>query len=102
MRHWRSWRNLVILLAVLSICVHVSTRTFHSISLNHPGVQAYPPHAKHQNLNLDAFELIHPVSPLAMLLPVAAPHAPPEKPHFRAVAFSDCLYNRPPPAFSLL
>lgn len=96
------WRKLVILLAVVAIFVHVSTRTFHWISVSHPSVQAYPPHAKHQNLSADAFELVHPVSPISMLLPVASPHAPPEELQIHVARFTESLYNRPPPAFSLL
>lgn len=96
------WRKFVILLAVMAICVHVSTRTFHGISVSSPNVQAYPPHVKHQHLNADAFELVHPMSAVSMLLPVAAPHAPPEELQIHVVRFTESLYNRPPPAFSLL
>jgi|ERR1700746_1342309 hypothetical protein len=97
-----TWRKFVILLAVMAIFVHVSTRTFHGISATNPSVQGYPPLAKHQNLNADAFELVHPVSPVSMLLPVAAPHAPPEELQIHVARFTESLYNRPPPAFFLL
>ena len=97
-----SWRKFVILLAVMLIFVHVSTRTFYGVSANNASVQAYPSHAKHQNLNADAFVLAHPVSPVSMLLPVAAPHAPPQELQIHVTQFTESLYNRPPPAFSLL
>lgn len=97
-----SWRKAVVLLAVVAIFVHVSTRTFHGISVTNPSVESYPPHAKHQNLNADAFELVHPVSPVSMLLRVAAPHAPPQELRVHVTRFTESLYNRPPPVSSLL
>ena len=96
-----SIRSLVVLVAVLSIAVHVSTRSFHPIDLTHPTAQANAP-TKHQHLDADAFELIDPVLPTAMLQPLAAPHVPPEEAPPQVVEFADSLYNRPPPASSLL
>jgi hypothetical protein len=95
-----SWRYLVILLVVFSISASLATRTFH-LSFIQPTVLAHGVHAKHQHLNADAVELARPV-PSIMLLPLAAPHAPPVEPQFRTVELTESVYNRPPPSRSLL
>ncbi|SRR5208337_4343592 len=98
-----SGRRVVVLLAIFAISLSVATRTFHSIDFDHPSVQSDPSHAMRQHLAADAFVLTNPVSNLgAMLLPVAAPHAPPADPQVRSVELTESLYNRPPPSISLL
>lgn len=99
-RSQSSWRHLVILLVVLAISTSLATRTFH-LSFIHPTVVSHATHAKHQHLNADAIELARPV-PSIMLLPLAAPHAPPVEPQFRTVELTESVYNRPPPSQSLL
>jgi zona occludens toxin (predicted ATPase) len=97
-----SSRKLVVLLAIFAICVSVATRTFHGIYLDQPSVQADPSHALRQHLAADAFVLTNPVLNLgAMLLPVAAPHAPPVEAQVRTFDLTESLYNRPPPSISL-
>lgn len=98
-----SGRDAVVLLAILAISISVATRTFHFVAFDHPTVQADPSHALRQHLDADAVCLSKPVSNLAvMLLPVAAPHAPPADPQVRSVVLIESLYNRPPPVLSLL
>lgn len=97
-----SWRHIVIFLSVLAISASVATRTFHTACLNDATVQDGSSNAKHQHLDTDAFALNDPVPQLAMVLPVAAPHAPPPEPQYRTVEFIELLSNRPPPSLSLL
>ena len=99
-----SGRNVVVLLAILAISVSVATRTFHGFDLYHASVQSAQSHAMRQHLAADAVVLTAPVSTLStMLLPVAAPHAPPTDPQVRTVVeLTDSLYHRPPPSISLL
>jgi hypothetical protein len=98
-----SVRHAVVLLAIFAICVSVTTRMFHSFDFNHSSVHADPSHAKRQHLDADAFVVTRPVSTLGtMLLPVAAPHAPPADAQVPAFELTESLYNRPPPSISLL
>ena len=93
----------MVLLAILAISVSVATRTFHGTLFDHAQVQTDQSHAMRQHLAADAFVLTNPVSNLStMLLPVAAPHAPPTDPQVRTVELTESLYNRPPPSISLL
>jgi hypothetical protein len=98
-----SGRSVVVLLAILAISVSVATRTFHGFDLYYASVQSAQSHAMRQHLAADAVVLAAPVSTLsAMLLPVAAPHAPPTDPQVRTVELTESLYHRPPPSISLL
>lgn len=98
-----SGRHVVALLAILVISVSVPTRTFHGTLLDHASVQTDQSHAMSQHLAADAVCLTSPVSNLGtMLLPVAAPHAPPADPRVRTVKITGSVYNRPPPSISLL
>jgi len=98
-----SGRRFVALLAIFAISFSIATRTFHSIDLDHPSVQADPSHAMRQHLAADAVVLTNPVSDLgSLLLSVVAPHAPPVEVQAHAVDFTESLYNRPPPSISLL
>jgi hypothetical protein len=98
-----SGRHLVVLLTIFAISVSVATRTFHGFDLDHPSVESNPAHAMRQHLAADAVVLTKPVSNLgAMLLPVAAPHAPPVEVQIPTVELAQSLYNRPPPSISHL
>jgi hypothetical protein len=98
-----SWRKLVVLLAIFAIAASVATRTFHDINYSQTSAHGDPSNAMRQHLNADACELTKPFSQLsAILLPVAAPHAPPVEPDVRDAELGESLYNRPPPAISLL
>jgi len=93
----------VVLLAILAISASVATRTFHAFDLYHPSVQTDPSRAMRQHLDADAVALAGPISDLGtMLLPVAAPHAPPAEVPVHTIIFTESLYNRPPPSISLL
>jgi hypothetical protein len=98
-----SVRHVVVLLAILAICVSVTTRMFHSFDFDHPSAHADPSHAMRQHLDADAFVVTRPVSIVGtMLLPVAAPHAPPVDVQVPTFELTESLYNRPPPSISLL
>jgi hypothetical protein len=98
-----SCRHVVVLLAILAISLSVATRTFHGFSFDHPSVQSNASQAMRQHLAADAVVLTNPVSDLgAMLLPMAAPHAPPDEVPVHTLVFTESLYNRPPPSISLL
>lgn len=98
-----SWQKLVILLAILAISASVATRTFHDFNYTQTSAHGDASNAKRQHLDADAYELIRPFSQLAeTLLPVAAPPAPPAEPNLRDAELVESLYNRPPPASSLL
>jgi len=98
-----SVRQVVVLLAILAICVSVTTRMFHSFDFDHPSVYQDPSHAMRQHLDADAFAVTRPVSIVgAVLLPVAEPHAPPVDVQIPAFELAESLYNRPPPSISLL
>jgi hypothetical protein len=97
------WRTLVVLLAIFAISASVATRTFHGFYCNQPNAHSVQSDAKRQHLDADAFQLKDPICQIAtMLLPVPAPHAPPEEPQIRTVDLAESLYNRPPPSISLL
>jgi hypothetical protein len=103
----RSWRfparHVLVSLAILALSLSVTTRVFHGFGLALPSAQAYAASATRQHLAADAVELTSPFLPFAeMLLPVAAPHAPPAESTVYTVEFSEVLYNRPPPFSSLL
>ena len=99
----RGWGTYVlILLAVLAISASVATRTFHAARTDSSGAYDGSAGAKHQLLDADAFVLADPVPQLTMLLPVAAPHAPPPELPFRTLELTESLFNRPPPSLSLL
>jgi len=98
-----SVRQGLVLLAILAIFASVATRTFHGFAVDHPSVRTDASHAKRQHLDADAVVLTNPVSNLgAVLLPVAAPHAPPSEPRVHTVELTQSLYHRPPPPISLL
>jgi hypothetical protein len=91
------------MLAILAICVSVSTRMFHSFDFDHSSAHADPSHVMRQHLDADAFVVTRPVSHVGtVLLPVAEPHAPPADVQIPAFELSESLYNRPPPSISLL
>jgi hypothetical protein len=97
------WRHVVVLAAILALIACVATRTFQGFCFEHPVTHADAGHKKDQRLSSDAVEPIAPVTNMAtMLLPVAAPHAPPAQPVLRDTEFFDALYNRPPPSAALL
>jgi hypothetical protein len=98
-----SVRHVVVLLAVLAISASVATRTFHAFDLDHPSAQSDPSRATRQHLDADAVAFAQPVSDLGtLLLPVAAPHAPPAEVPVHTILFTESVYNRPPPPISLL
>jgi hypothetical protein len=100
---WRiSWQRIIVSLAILALTVSVATRTFHGFYPEDPSAQSSPTHTMRQHLAADAVEVTNPVLHFAsLLLPVAAPHAPPSEPKICSVEFSKSLYNRPPPSVSL-
>lgn len=98
-----SCRHVVVWIAILAISLNVATRTFNGFSFDHPSVQSNASQAMRQHLAADAVVLTNPVSDLGtMLLPVAAPHAPPDEVPIHALIFTESVYNRPPPSISLL
>ena len=98
-----SGRQVVALLAIFLISASVATRTFHGTLLDQASVQTDQSHPMRQHLAADAFVLTNPVWNLStLLLPVAAPNSPPTDPQVRTVELTESLYNRPPPAISLL
>ncbi len=97
------WRRLVVLLAILALSASLATRVFHEFDVAHASVHSDPSQGMRQHLAADAYVLVAPNARFAiMLLPVAAPHAPPAQPEIRTVEFEESLYNRPPPCISLL
>ncbi|MGB9203806.1 MAG: hypothetical protein WCB94_07485 [Terriglobales bacterium] len=98
-----SVRHVVVLLAIFAICVSVTTRMFHHFDFDHSSVHADPSRGMRQHLDADAFVVTRPVSTAGtMLLPVAAPHAPPVDVQIPTLELTESLYNRPPPSISLL
>jgi len=98
-----SWRRVVVLLAIFALSASVATRTFHGFSHNQPTAHSDQENAKRQHLDADALQPSEPILDIVdLLLPVAAPHAPPTEPQLRTVDLIEALYNRPPPAISLL
>jgi len=88
---------------VVAIFTSVVTRSFDYSFVQHPTAQSDELQAKRQHLDGDALEFAKPVvQPIDMLLPVAPPHAPPREVSVVSVEFAEYLYNRPPPANSLL
>ena len=99
----RSWRHLVIVLAVLAVFTSVATRSFDYSSVHQPTAQCDSLKVERQHLDTDALALAKPMAQLVdTLLPVAAPHAPPREFPVVSVELAEYLYNRPPPACSLL
>ena len=97
-----SWRHIIILLAVFALSASLATRTFSGIHLEHPTVKADPADAMRQHLAADATVFTNPISSVGVMLPAAAPHAPPAEVRVITVELSDPLYNRPPPFFPSL
>lgn len=98
-----SFRRVVILLAIIALTMSVATRVFHDLDVARVNVHSDPSQGMRQHLAADAFTLVAPNARFAiMLLPVAAPHAPPAEPLVRTVDLEESLYNRPPPCISLL
>jgi hypothetical protein len=98
-----TWRHVIVFAAVLALIGSVATRTFQGFCFEHPTTHADAGYKKYQRLSCDAVEPVTRVTNMAtMLLPVAAPHAPPADPVLRDAEFFDALYNRPPPSAALL
>lgn len=97
-----SWRHIIILVAVFALSASLATRTFTGIHLEHPTLKADPADAMRQHLAADASVFTNPISSIGVMLPAAAPHAPPAEVRVITVELSDPLYNRPPPSFSIL
>lgn len=91
------WRNLLILLAILSLGVSLATRTFH-LDDGTTGVQSSSTQAMRQHLDRDGLRWIAPVPTLTILqTPAFYPHVAPAGPPLPSALFEENLYNRPPP-----
>lgn len=95
------WRRIVVLVAICAMVVTLATRTFHMAGADQALAKSADGNPIRQNVDNDVFEWLPPVAHFVIyLLPVAAPHAPPDLTPVLTVDLEDCLYNRPPPSLS--
>jgi hypothetical protein len=99
----RAWRIGIVLLIVLALFATVTTRFFQDAPASQTVVQSFPSKAMRQHMAADAAVFERPTSGITVvLLPVAASRPAPVPPRPRSAELLDSLYNRPPPAVSLL
>jgi hypothetical protein len=95
------WRRVVVLVAICAMVVTLATRTFHVTAADHPIAKSSNGNPIRQNVDSDAFEWSPPIAQFTLyILPVAAPHAPPDRLLVLTIDLDDCLSNRPPPSLS--